>query len=86
MAHTCYTAKLLKLTRNKQEAIAMLNVFMNVMCRFGHGFKNTFFFSIINKKGVDKKGSGRGRETSFFFYWAISHYFMSFCICHLGVC
>ena len=38
MAHTCYTEKLLKLTRNKQEANVMLNVFMNVMCRFGHGF------------------------------------------------
>ena len=31
-------AKLLKLTRNKQEANAMLNVFMNVLYRFGHGF------------------------------------------------
>ena len=42
MACTCYTGKLFKFTRNKQEANAMLNVFMNVMCRFGHGFISLF--------------------------------------------
>ena len=36
--HIPVTQELLKLTRKKQEANAMLNVFMNVMCRFGHGF------------------------------------------------
>ena len=34
MARVCYTRKLLKLTINKQEANTMLNVFMNVTCRF----------------------------------------------------
>ena len=38
MACMYYTGKLLKLTRNKKEANTMLNVFMNAMCRFGHGF------------------------------------------------
>ena len=38
MARSCYTGKLLKLARNRQEANTMLNVFMNVMCRFGHDF------------------------------------------------
>ena len=38
MARTCYNGKLIELTRNKQEANAMLNIFMNVMCRYGHGF------------------------------------------------
>ena len=38
MACTCCTGKLLKFTRNKQEANTMLNVFMNVMCRFDNGF------------------------------------------------
>ena len=36
--HIPVTPELLKLTRKKQEANAMLNVFMNVMCRFDHGF------------------------------------------------
>ena len=35
--HIPVTRELLKLTRKKQEANTMLNVFMNVMCRFGHG-------------------------------------------------
>ena len=34
--------RLLKLTRNKQEANTTLNVFMNVMCTFDHGFTSLY--------------------------------------------
>ena len=37
MWHVRVTPKI-KFTRNKQKVNTMLNVFMNVMCRFGHGF------------------------------------------------
>ena len=38
MARTCYTGKLLTFTRNRQESNTKLNIFMNVMYRFGDGF------------------------------------------------
>ena len=40
--HIPVTPELLKLTRKKQEANALLNVFMNVMCRFGYGFVSIY--------------------------------------------